>query len=185
MFRKRRPLVVVCLVALALFVAACGSSSKVSSVASSATAGASTASSTSSAGHLPTAKFVLHAGLAFGAFHHFIYKPYKAGDFKGGLLKHKVTTLKAALAGLFAYHELKLAANDAKASPLLSKLTKPITDLADKFKSIGSSVKSGHPNAASIESTNSGITSLSGLAKGAGISVPDRIPSTGQLASGA
>ena len=28
-------------------------------------------------------KFVLHPGLAFGAFHHFIYAPYKAGRLHG------------------------------------------------------------------------------------------------------
>jgi hypothetical protein len=28
-------------------------------------------------------KFVLHAGLGFGAFHHFIYAPYKAGTLHG------------------------------------------------------------------------------------------------------
>jgi hypothetical protein len=52
-------------------------------------------------------KFALHAGLAFGAFHHFIYGPFKAG----GL--HGVAPLaKAGAAGLFTVHELKLAKAD-------------------------------------------------------------------------
>jgi hypothetical protein len=29
-------------------------------------------------------KFVLHAGLAFGAFHRYLYKPYQAGTFNKG-----------------------------------------------------------------------------------------------------
>jgi len=29
-------------------------------------------------------KFIFHAGLAFGAFHHFIYLPFKAGKFTSG-----------------------------------------------------------------------------------------------------
>lgn len=172
------------LVTLALAAAGCGSSSS-SSSSSAAAAGSSTSSaSTPNVGKLPTVKFVLHAGLAFGAFHRYIYKPFKAGDFSGGLFKHKLTVVKAGLAGLFAYHELKLAVKDAQASPKLSKLVAPITALADKLKSIGSSVKSGKPDASSLSSANGDITSLSGLASAAGISVPDQIPSAAQLAGG-
>lgn len=130
-------------------------------------------------------KFALHAGLAFGAFHRYIYKPFKAGSFTGGnLSKNKLAVAKAALAGLFAYHELKLAIKDAQASPTLSKLVAPVNALADKLKSIGSSVKSGKPDASAIESSNGDITSLSGLASAAGISVPDQIPSAAQLVTG-
>ena len=52
-------------------------------------------------------RFLLHAGLAFGAFHHFIYNPFKAGDFTG---PKKVSTIaKAAVAGAFVYHEITTA----------------------------------------------------------------------------
>ena len=56
---------------------------------------------------------MLHAGLAFGAFHRWIYKPAKAGDLSHPL-EHKLTTVKAALAAAFVYHELKLALADAQ-----------------------------------------------------------------------
>lgn len=178
--------VAVLLVMVALATAGCGSSSSsTSSSAAGASSSASTStSSTPNVGRLPTAKFVLHAGLAFGAFHHWIYKPFKAGAFSGGLFKHKLTVLKAGLAGLFAYHELKLAVVDAQASPKLAKLVAPVTALADKIKSIGSSAKSGKPDASSLSSANGDITSVSGLASAAGISVPDQIPSAAQLAAG-
>ncbi|MGZ6564127.1 MAG: hypothetical protein ACXVH1_32005 [Solirubrobacteraceae bacterium] len=129
-------------------------------------------------------KFVLHAGLAFGAFHRYLYKPFKAGAFSGGFFKHKLTVVKAGLATLFVYHELKLAVRDAQASPKLSKLIAPLTALADRVKSVGSSVKSGKPDASMLSSANGDITSLSGLASAAGVSVPDQIPSAAQLASG-
>jgi hypothetical protein len=173
------------LVTVALAAAGCGSSSSSTvAAASSSSSQTTSASSTSNVGRLPTVKFVLHAGLAFGAFHRYIYKPFKAGDFSGGLFKHKLTVVKAGLAGLFAYHELKLAVKDAQASPTLAKLVAPVTALADKLKSIGSSVKGGNPDAASLASANGDITSLSGLAKQAGVSVPDQIPSATQLAGG-
>lgn len=68
----------VLLVLLALTVAGCGSSSSSDSAASTSAAKTTTASSPT---HLATAKFVLHAGLAFGAFHRYIYKPLRAGAF--------------------------------------------------------------------------------------------------------
>ena len=172
------------LVTVALAAGGCGSSSS-SSSSGAAAAGSSTAtSSTPNVGHLPTVKFVLHAGLAFGAFHRYLYKPFKAGAFSGGVFKHKLTVVKAGLAALFVYHEVKLAVKDAQASPKLSKLVAPLTALADKVKSLGSSVKSGKPDASSLSSANGDITSLSGLASAAGVSVPDQVPSAAQLASG-
>jgi hypothetical protein len=172
------------LVTVALAAAGCGSSSSSSSSSAAAAGSSTTTSSTPNVGHLPTVKFVLHAGLAFGAFHRYLYKPFKAGAFSGGVFKHKLTVVKAGLAALFVYHELKLAVKDAQASPKLSKLVAPLTALADKVKSVGSSVKSGKPDASSLSSANGDITSVSGLASAAGISVPDQIPSAAQLASG-
>jgi hypothetical protein len=169
------------LVMLALAAAGCGSSTSASSGSSAAGSGSSTAS----VGHLPTAKFVLHAGLAFGAFHRYIYKPFKAGSFTGGsIFKHKLALVKAGLAGLFAYHELKLAVADARASPTLSKLLTPVDALAAKLSALGSSLKGGHLDPSSVESANSDITSLAGQARQAGASVVSQTPSAAQVAGG-
>ena len=177
-----RSLLIAGLVALALLASACGSSSSTSSSAP-ASNGTSSAT-TSSVGHLPTAKFALHAGLAFGAFHRYIYKPLKDGTFSGGIFKHKIALVKAGLAGLFAYHELKLALADAQASPTLHKLVAPLTALGNKLKSIGDSAKSGNFDPSAITSANGDITSLSGLANQAGASVSSKEPSASALAAG-
>jgi hypothetical protein len=116
------------LLVLTLGLGACGSSSSTSS----------TSGSTQGTTSFAKTKFVLHAGLAFGAFHHFIYKPYKAGNLtSGGLLNHKLALVKAGLAGAFAYHEVKLALVDAKSSPLLSRLLSPLTALSNRFQALG------------------------------------------------
>lgn len=91
---------------LALAAAGCGSSKK---------------SSSSSSVGLAKTKFALHAGLAFGAFHHFIYKPVKAGDLKHPF-SHKVALVEAGLAVPIVKHEVGLALHDAQSSPLLRKL---------------------------------------------------------------
>ena len=186
MRRTSRTVLLTSLVVCGLLIAGCGSSSSSSSSGSaSASAGGSTSSSTTpNVGRLPTAKFALHAGLAFGAFHRWIYKPLKNGTFSGGIFKHKLALGKAALAGLFAYHELKLAIQDAQASPKLQKLVAPFTALGNKLKSIGDSAKSGNFDPSTITSANGDVTSLSGLAKQAGASVTPQEPSASALASG-
>jgi hypothetical protein len=162
-----------------------GSSSSGSQASGGTTSTSQAGTSTTQKSHLATAKFVLHAGLAFGAFHHWIYKPFKAGNFTGGNLKnHKAAALKAALAGLFAYHELKLAFEDAKASPLLSKLAAPLTALGTKLKSLASGLKSGTLDPSAVESANGDTSTIGGLASGAGAAISEKVPSALQLVTG-
>jgi hypothetical protein len=61
------------IVTLAFAAAGCGSSSGSSSsgAAAAGSSGSQTTSSTPNVERLPTVKFVLHAGLAFGAFHRY------------------------------------------------------------------------------------------------------------------
>ncbi|MGI8902774.1 MAG: hypothetical protein ACR2IP_03765 [Solirubrobacteraceae bacterium] len=166
-------------------VAGCGSSSSSSGAGSSSSsaAGATTASSSSSGTkHFAKTKFVLHAGLAFGAFKHFIYNPVKAGDLKHPF-SHKFTLVKAGLASLFVYHELKLAAEDVRSSKILSALFSPLTAAADKIKSLKSSLTSGGASSADIEGLNSQLSQIGSTASSKGQSITEAIPSVTQLAS--
>jgi hypothetical protein len=170
MSRPRRIVPVALIVVLALGVSACGSTTSTSS-----NGGATTSQSTTS---FAKTKFVLHAGLAFGAFHHFIYKPYKSGGLHGfGLIK-------AGLAGLFAYHEVKLALADAQSSPLLRKLVAPLTALQGKLQDLGTKLKGGNVDQAAIESTNTQVGTTSAASSAAGQPVTETTPSAGQLAGG-
>jgi hypothetical protein len=63
--------------------------------------------------HFARTKFLLHSGLAFGAFHRYILKPYRAGTFRRGAAGRRRALVKGAAAALFAVHELKVARNDA------------------------------------------------------------------------
>jgi hypothetical protein len=160
---------------LAVLAAGCGSKSSSSSVSS--------AGATTSTTHFAKTKFVFHAGLAFGAFHHFIYKPFKAGDFRHPF-SHKLSVAKGALAAAFVYHELKLAANDVKASPTLSKLFAPITLVADKIKGLANPIRSGQDPSAAISGANSSLDSIKSTAAANGQNITDQIPSASQLAKG-
>ena len=145
----------------AVLIAGCGAGT------TSSTAGAG-ATSSSGATHFAKTKFVLHAGLAFGAFHRYIYKPYKEGKFSGGLLHHKLATLKAALAAAFAYHEVKLALQDARSSKLLSTALSPLLALQTKLGALTSGLKHGNVDGTAITSANAdaGQTSQAGAHAG-------------------
>jgi hypothetical protein len=167
------------LIALVLAAAGCGSSKSSSSAAPAASSSSAAASSgtTSTSTKLAKTKFVLHAGLAFGAFHRWIYKPVKAG-YLSHPLQHKAALVKGGLAGAFVIHELKLALADAQADPTLSKLVAPITALQDKLKSLPSDIKSGTANPADVLSANDQIGSIHRLAASAGQPITEQTPAT-------
>jgi hypothetical protein len=59
------------------------------------------------------ARFVLHTGLALGAFKRWIYDPWKAGTFSQGAEGRNKALAKAGLAGVFALSQLKEARDAA------------------------------------------------------------------------
>ncbi len=170
-----RLVVVLMVMTVALLAGGCGSSSSSSTGASAA----STSQSTTTTSFAKT-KFVLHAGLAFGAFHRYIYKPFKAGAFSGGLFHHKLATLKAALAAAFAYHELNLALGDARSSKVLSTLLAPLLALQTKLVALKDRLKGGNVDATAIESANADTGSIAAQSSKAGQPIPDQpTPSLG------
>ncbi len=186
----RRTITILAIAALALLgLGACGSSK------SSSSGGGSNASQSSGAGQASTTpsgqpagssdrkvrlaktKFVLHAGLAFGAFHRYIYKPFRSGRFAaGGRVRKSVIVVKGAAAGLFAYHEVKLALTDAHSSPLLSKLVSPLTALSSGLQGIAGKLKRGQASPTEIQQSNSQIDSVRQQSAASGAPVSDRTP---------
>jgi hypothetical protein len=117
-------------------------------------------------------KFILHVGLAGGAFHRYVYKPLKAGAFSRPL-SHKLALFKAALASLFIYHELKLAAVDVRSSKILSALFSPITALAAKVSALRDQLLGGRFNSADINAIQAGGGQIVTTAGAKGYPAPD------------
>jgi hypothetical protein len=158
---------------LAVSLTACGSSNS----SSSASGGSPAAGSSTSTTHFAKTKFVLHAGLAFGAFHRWIYKPAKAGELSHPF-RHPLVATKAALAAAFTYHELKLALADAQADPTLSKLVAPITALQNKLHGVEGSVKSGGTSAADASSLDGAVSSIKSQAASDGQTISEQEPAS-------
>ena len=167
--RTRRLIALALIATTALVGAGCGSKASTNSD----TSGNAPAPQTATTTHFAKTKFVLHAGLAFGAFHRYIYKPFKAGKFGGGLLHHKLATAKAALAAAFAYHEVKLALADARSSKILSTLLAPILALQAKLSSLTSRLKHGSADPAAIQSAQSATDTIAAGSARAGQPVSD------------
>jgi hypothetical protein len=159
--------------ALAIALAACGSSSS----SSSSSVSAAVSSSATSSIKLAKTKFALHAGLAFGAFHRWIYKPVKAGTLTHPL-SHKVTLVKAGLAAAFVYHELGLALKNAQADPTLSKVVAPVTALQAKLRGMPNTLKSGTTNPADVTDSNDLISSISQQSSSAGQPISEQVPTS-------
>jgi hypothetical protein len=135
----------------ALALTGCGSSSGGSGGGTPGAAGQTTQ-------HIAFAKtkFLFHAGLAFGAFHRYIYKPFRNGGFSPPS-QHKAAIVKAGLAALFAYHEAKIALRDAQASPILAKLVSPLTALQRQLAGLGGRLKQGELDGGGINTAASTV----------------------------
>jgi len=88
------------------------------------------------AAFLDKTRVVLHLAVAYGVFHHWVYKPFRAGDIS---IHHPVKLVKAGLALLFAVHEIKVAygITSTSSSPTLRKLNSVLSLSIKKFTSIG------------------------------------------------
>lgn len=102
-------------------------------------------------------RFALHAGLALGAFYRYIYKPLQSGGFKAGAEKRKRTFAKAAAAGLFTVHELRVARRFALANPTMCKGVKTV---ADSFSSLTDKLKNGTATEADLAASKNSFDSL-------------------------
>ena len=159
---------------LVAFVATgCKSSTTASSSASAQTVSASTVAASDGSGSVapasgcPTSnttsfaktKFVLHAGLAFGAFHRYLYKPYQAGTFKSGAHGRITGFIKAGLAALYIKREVRLASADVAANPLLCKaIGAPLSTIGTGVQAAVSKLKGGDASAwSAIEATISSV----------------------------
>jgi hypothetical protein len=158
---RRRPWTLAIVLVVVLGLAGCGSSSS---------------SSAGSAGsqhvHFARTKFLLHAGLAFGAFHRYIYKPFRSGGFTPPL-SHKAAIVKAGAAALFVYHEVKIALTDARSSSLLSKLERTLTSLQNKVNALHQSLHSGHLDSTGIKAANSAVSSIGAQSAHSGTRIRD------------
>ena len=124
-------------------------------------------------------KFVLHAGLAFGAFHHFISQPLQAGALSG-----TDPLANAGLAAVFTAHELKLAKVAAQSSPTLCHQAEGFNEVAMGLAGLTAKIKDGSVNPGKIAKLDGKVHALQAGAAAGGAPTPDQVPTAAQLAAG-
>ena len=153
MLRFRSVSAAVALVLLmALGVGACGSTSttsKSTSAGGSATATASNsatpAAQCASAGtrHFQKSRLVADLGLAYGGFHRYLYKPYRAGTFRKGASGRTAAIIKATAAGAAIAKLMKNAAENAQADPKLCKYVPSMSAISTTVRGLARQLTGG------------------------------------------
>ena len=165
-------------IALLVALAGCGSSGHKAQTSASAARASTAVVACSQVGtkHLAKTRFLLHAGLAIGAFRHFVYVPFKAGKFKSGAPGRIKSMAIAGAAALFAYHELKVAKGFAEADKTLCKLVAPIDARTAKLSALGAGLKPGKLYEAGINGAASNVSSFKGSATKLGAPITETVP---------
>ncbi len=117
-------------------------------------------------------KFVAHSGLAFGAFHRWLWKPFQAGTFKKGANGRITAFVKGGLAALFVKREVRLAATDVQADPTLCKaIIAPLDKLGDTVQAAFDKLKGD--DASGITDLNSSIGSIESTSQKDGVAIQE------------
>ena len=164
-----------------IMLAGCGGGTKTADPGSAASA---TASSTGDAAPIDAAcptsntiafaktNFVLHGGLAFGAFHRYLYKPYQAGAFAAGQNGRIVALAKGGASALFIKREIRLLSEDVKANPALcNAIAAPLANVGNSISSAVDQLKSG--NSSGLTAAETAITDIKGKAASSGNAITE------------
>lgn len=109
-------------------------------------------------------KFVAHLALGFGAFHRYLYKPFRAGTFSKGAKGRIAAFVKAGLAALFIKREIRLATVDVKANPTLCHaIAAPLGQLGDTLHAAVDKLKGG--DASGITNASTLVSSIEDTAQ--------------------
>jgi hypothetical protein len=172
----RSPALTLTVLALAVPLAACGSSgSKVTEGPATTTASAGDAAKGTSPvaldpSHTAAAAFTAHAGVAFGTFYRFIYAPYGAGAFNPAR-PDRAALSRARSAAVLVAREIDAATRATRLSATLARLRAPMATLDEGFKIGLAKLRAGRFNLAEIQAANLAIGAIKGSAASSGLTI--------------
>ena len=159
-------------VALALVVAAtfglvgCGSDDTSTSQATTLTC------PTDNTKAFPKTRFVADVGLIAGSFHHWIWKPYKAGTFTKGADGRTFALVKAGAASLLIAKLTKNAVSNVEASPsLCNAIGEPLQKLSNAVSGLTDKIK--HGDFSTLTAISGLLTTVTGAMSSAGLKVSE------------
>lgn len=126
---------------------------------------------------LPKTRFLLHAGLAFGAFHRYILKPLQGGAFSAGAASRTKTFVKAAAAGAFIVREVLQMERFANADKTLCKIVPSIGGISTALGGLIAKLKGGTATAPDLANVSGTFDSVQSQASSLGATIKDRASS--------
>jgi hypothetical protein len=141
---------------------ACSSSSSSTQAATPASQTASSTASPSAAScasagtrKIPKTRLLADLALTYGAFHRYLYKPYKAGAFHKGADGRIKAIIKAGLATAVIVKLLSNAKENAAADPTLCKYVPSMDNITASLSTLADKIKGGSATSSDADSTNS------------------------------
>jgi hypothetical protein len=141
---------------------ACSSSSSSTQAATPASQTAPSAASPSAAScasvgtrKIPKTRLLADLALTYGAFHRYLYKPYKAGAFRKGADGRIKAIIKAGLATAVIVKLLSNAKENAAADPTLCKYVPSMDNIKASLSTLADKIKGGSATSSDADSTNS------------------------------
>ena len=127
------------------------------------------------------ATFAMHAGLAGGAVHQLVWKPFQAGSFTSKAKGHEQAMTTGGRAGALASRELATALGVVKGCPSATTLVNALQTGVSLSASAGRQLSHGALNPATLGGANAIVTTVGSEAKALGITVTEQVPTTAQL----
>jgi hypothetical protein len=141
---------------------ACSSSSSSTQAATPASQTASSTASPSTAScanvgtrKIPKTRLLADLALTYGAFHHYLYKPYKTGAFRKGADGRIKAIIKAGLATAVIVKLLSNAKENAAADPTLCNYVPNMDNIKASLSTLADKIKGGSATSSDADSTNS------------------------------
>ena len=119
--------------------------------------------------HKPKHTVLVHASLAYGAFHRFVLVPARAGHLADPVAQ---AVSQSAEAARFTAKELKVAARHVRHSKQLNALFAPLEVTADKIKALAAALFR-HASLSQIEEINGILNRIAAMAKADGHRIVD------------
>lgn len=141
---------------------ACGSSSTHAASLAGQTASAVNRAASPPAGtcasagtrKIPETRLLADLALTYGAFHRYLYNPYKSGVFRKGARGRTKAIIKARLASAAIVKLLSDASENAAADPALCKFIPNIGNVTASLANMADQIKGGTATAGDADTTN-------------------------------
>jgi hypothetical protein len=103
---------------------------------------------------IPKTRLLADLALTYGAFHRYLYNPYKAGAFRSGAPGRTKALVKAGLASAAIVKLLSNARKNAAADPTLCKFVPNIDSIKDSLGGLTNKVRGGTATPGDLDSTS-------------------------------